>query len=224
VGDVAAVQYVLIDRKNCRRKFDSYHRHESSKFRRLLIDIEHLSLAEVDGIWDNCENCVGITKHLCGSATDLALQCLVKTLPASDVCSSPKKPRSETTSSSDVSVLKGIVFALCCHHKCNWSQYVARDVWHQLGLNERDFHLMTLMSSWATCGVRVGGTTGEPQAKGAQWPASAVEREEIGYFCKKLIDYGRREYLQKYGFKSQLIHYVEKSTTLENTALVASRP
>ena len=26
-------------------------------------------LAEVDCIWENCENCVGITKHLCGSAT-----------------------------------------------------------------------------------------------------------------------------------------------------------
>ena len=37
------------------------------------------------------------------------------------------------------------------------------------------------------------------------------------------IDYGRAEYLRKCGVKSQLIHYVAKSTTLENTALVASR-
>ena len=44
MGDVTPVQYVLVDRQNCRRKFDSYHKHEGHKFRRLLLDIEHLSL------------------------------------------------------------------------------------------------------------------------------------------------------------------------------------
>ena len=56
----------------------------------------------------------------------------------------------ETINSS----LRGLVFALCCHHKCTWKDYVGHDVWNELGFNNDDFHLMTLMSSWATCRIR----------------------------------------------------------------------
>ena len=129
-------------------------------------------------------------KPLC--LIDLALRRLVTTLPISAVCSAPKKTRSDAPSPSTISSLKGIVFALCCHHKCRWSQYVAHDVWYQLGFNENDFHLMTLMSSWATCGVRVGGTTGEPKGSGVLWSASAGV---YWYVCMYVCMYVRYVYV-----------------------------
>ena len=60
---------------------------------------------------------------------------------------------------------------------------MAHDVWYQLGFNENNFHLMTLMSSWATCGVRVGGTTGEPKGSGVLWSAST------GVYCTGMYIY-----------------------------------
>ena len=65
-------------------QFDMYHRFESQgpKFKRLIIDIEHLDLSKLnfiiiiitlclglyDGINDH-KQIVGISKHLCGSGT-----------------------------------------------------------------------------------------------------------------------------------------------------------
>ena len=48
----------------------------------------------------------------------------------------------------------GSVMASCCHHRCNWASYVGRPFMEQLGFGPADFHLLTLMSSWAVCGIR----------------------------------------------------------------------
>ena len=54
---------------------------------------------------------VGVSKHLCGAATDLALRCL------------------ETFSASGnaKSKIETILIALCCHHRCDWNIYVGKD-------------------------------------------------------------------------------------------------
>ena len=54
---------------------------------------------------------VGVSKHLCGAATDLALRCL-ETFSASGNA----KGKIET-----------ILIALCCHHRCDWNIYVGKD-------------------------------------------------------------------------------------------------
>ena len=54
---------------------------------------------------------IGVSKHLCGVATDLALRCL-QTFSASGNA----KGKIET-----------ILIALCCHHRCDWNIYVGKD-------------------------------------------------------------------------------------------------
>ena len=50
--------------------------------------------------------------------------------------------------------LAGIVIALCCHHRCNWPHLVGKEFFTSLGFSPADFHMISLMSSWAVCGVR----------------------------------------------------------------------
>lgn len=47
------------------------------------------------------------------------------------------------------------------------------------------------------------------------------EREDIGFQCKRVIDIGRVRYLDAHGFKTELVYYVDRSTSLENCALIA---
>ena len=75
---------------------------------------------------------------------------------------------------------------------------MAHDVWYQLGFNENDFHLMTLMSSWATCGVRVGGTTGEPKGSGVLWSASTGVYCTGMYVCMYVCTVCIRTYVRVY--------------------------
>lgn len=73
----------IINNDNNNYQFDMYHRFESQgpKFKRLIIDIEHLDLSKhnlssspslciglYDGINDH-KHIIGISKHLCGSGT-----------------------------------------------------------------------------------------------------------------------------------------------------------
>ena len=49
------------------------------------------------------------------------------------------------------------------------------------------------------------------------------DRERIGYWCKNLIDYGRVCYLRTKGYDANIVAYVDKAYTIENTALMATR-
>merc|ERR1712194_836025 len=44
---------------------------------RVRVDIENLCLSGIDGLGSGGQRVVGIGKHVCGSATDLAIRCLV---------------------------------------------------------------------------------------------------------------------------------------------------
>ena len=50
--------------------------------------------------------------------------------------------------------LRAIVIALCCHHRCTWSQLAGTEWLHGCGFSPVDVHLITKMTSWAVCGVR----------------------------------------------------------------------
>ena len=77
---------------------------------------------------------VGLAKHLCGAATDLALVALAQL------------PRER---------LAGVAIATCCHHRCEWQHYVGRQYFaDQLGLAPSDFAKITRWSSWATTFAR----------------------------------------------------------------------
>ncbi len=45
---------------------------------------------------------------------------------------------------------------------------------------------------------------------------------EIGFKCKRLIDYGRVLFLREQGYNASLYYYVDRDVTLENCLLVAT--
>ncbi|XP_010192581.1 PREDICTED: tRNA:m(4)X modification enzyme TRM13 homolog [Mesitornis unicolor] len=258
--NVENVQFLLVERATTRFKVDGKHKRRGSVFERLRVDIQHLCLNKVPILEKKKLPVVGIGKHLCGAATDLALRCLVESYTA---CSdeekeepAPKRSRTDKTKVSsnkstdnernkdDCKPVAGIVVALCCHHKCDWTHYVGREFFKSVGLGPVEFHYFQRMSSWATCGMRettAKASTSEEsedqtnETEDHEQTASKTEigsdflqgvltveeRKEIGCLCKLLIDHGRLEYLQQRGYKAALQYYTESAVSLENVLLTA---
>ncbi|XP_062437975.1 tRNA:m(4)X modification enzyme TRM13 homolog isoform X2 [Rhea pennata] len=169
------VQFLLVERATTRFKVDGKHKRRDSIFERLQVDIQHLCLNKVPILEEKKLPVVGIGKHLCGAATDLALRCLVESYTT--CCDGeneepePKRSKSdkiEVVSSSSIDKernkkdtlenspkpVAGIVIALCCHHRCDWTHYVGREFFKSVGLGPVEFHYYQRMSSWATCGMQ----------------------------------------------------------------------
>ncbi|XP_044094694.1 tRNA:m(4)X modification enzyme TRM13 homolog isoform X2 [Neovison vison] len=171
--DAEKVHFILVEKVTTRFKVDGKHRKKNSVFERLQIDIQHLCLNKIPLLSKEKLPVVGIGKHLCGVATDLALRCLVETYAAS--CEErneeplAKRIKNDKTGKEINTVAKkgneknvpekwspvaGIVIALCCHHRCDWRHYVGKEYFRALGLGAVEFHYFQRMSSWATCGMR----------------------------------------------------------------------
>ncbi|NXI37560.1 TRM13 enzyme, partial [Galbula dea] len=258
--NVENVQFLLVERSTTRFKVDGKHKRKDSIFERLQVDIQHLCLKKVPILEKKKLPVVGIGKHLCGAATDLALRCLVESYTA--FCDGeneepvPKRSRTDKTEEAfnnsadnesnkdDRKAVAGIVIALCCHHKCDWTHYVGREFFKSVGLGPVEFNYFQRMSSWATCGMKETRTKASTDDKSEdetndteehkqtfskaesgsdslQGMLTVEERKEIGSLCKLLIDHGRIEYLQQRGYKAALQYYTESAVSLENVLLTA---
>ncbi|XP_075554397.1 tRNA:m(4)X modification enzyme TRM13 homolog isoform X4 [Dermacentor variabilis] len=74
--------FLLVDRAASRHKFENKVKSDLGDFpeiQRLQIDIRHLCLGNVHLVKAHQKKLVGLCKHLCGEATDLALRCLMET-------------------------------------------------------------------------------------------------------------------------------------------------
>lgn len=243
VSDTSKSLFVLVDKGAQRYKFDAKLKYNSKLLiHRLRVDIQHLKMEGIPGL-DTCDRIVGVGKHLCGGATDLALHCLSR-------CSRP--------------VVAGLVLALCCHHRCTWNTYSGFTFLQDSGFCPSEFYTLTALTSWATCNSmdipskeslpdmlenyeksekmqieeQVSKMPALTSQEGSQHlPSednhlmenrytrlnlSAHYREEVGRKAKQLLDYGRVKYLQQQGFQCRLVQYVSKEKTLENIALVAN--
>uniref|UniRef100_A0A8B9IG30 tRNA:m(4)X modification enzyme TRM13 n=1 Tax=Anser cygnoides TaxID=8845 RepID=A0A8B9IG30_ANSCY len=255
--DVEDTQFLLVEKATTRFKVDGKHKKRDSIFERLQVDIQHLCLNKVPSLEKKRLPVVGIGKHLCGAATDLALRCLVESYATccegeneEPAAKRPKNDKTEVAAKSsadsadnernkdDFKPVAGIVIALCCHHKCDWTHYVGREFFKSVGLGPVEFHYFQRMSSWATCGMRETITsTSEDHTNNTEehdQPYSKTEsgfdtlqglpveeRKEIGALCKLLIDHGRIRYLQQRGYRATLHHYTESAISLENVLLTA---
>ncbi|XP_051021544.1 tRNA:m(4)X modification enzyme TRM13 homolog isoform X2 [Acomys russatus] len=171
--DAENVHFLLVEKVTTRFKVDGKHRKKNSVFERLQIDIQHLCLNRIPVLREGRLPVVGIGKHLCGVATDLALRCLVETYAASfeekneePLAKRLKNDRTEKESYASAkegnekivpetqTPVAGIVIALCCHHRCDWRHYVGKEYFQALGLGAVEFYYFQRMSSWATCGMR----------------------------------------------------------------------
>ncbi|KAM4021805.1 tRNA:m(4)X modification enzyme TRM13 homolog [Anomaloglossus baeobatrachus] len=241
--DAENVHFLLVERATMRFKVDGKQR--NSTFERLHIDIQHLCIDRVPSLVQKRLPVIGVGKHLCGAGTDLALRCLVRSCSNSDREPQSKRLRMdmENVEPSDHCNVRGIVIALCCHHRCDWQHYVGRDFFAELGLGQREFGFFQRMSSWATCGARNPSPTEEASGNGKSEDIeehdmdqknndcntesvqglhlSVEEREHLGRLCKLLIDRGRVDYLKNMGYEANLEYYTEPEVSLENVLLTA---
>ncbi|XP_015418879.1 PREDICTED: tRNA:m(4)X modification enzyme TRM13 homolog isoform X2 [Myotis davidii] len=191
--DAEEVHFILVEKVPTRFKVDGKHRKKNSVFQRLQIDIQHLCLNRIPVLSRERLPVVGIGKHLCGAATDLALRCLVETYgarreegneePSAKRIKNSKADKDLDAAAEDGgeglvaeewSPVAGIVVALCCHHRCDWRHYVGKDYFRARGLGALEFHYFQRMSSWATCGRR----TAAPEASGV--PRTRDDESEDG--------------------------------------------
>ncbi|CAF3479356.1 unnamed protein product [Rotaria socialis] len=226
VKQESTVQFVLIERDHQRYRFDAHHRrdHQGPSFERYRLDIRDLYLAELPSIKNSQseKHTVIISKHLCGGATDLALRCAVD---------------AQRNSQS----IQAIIIALCCHHRLLWKDYAGKEFFRRLNLTPKDFSLIRTLTSWGTCenrhrmtqdgkrstmdGISLQSSTSTSTDRSTyskQRLFSVEEQENIGLKAKRILDWGRIEYLDENGFSAHLKVYVSKSITLENIALIAT--
>ncbi|CAB55844.2 tRNA:m(4)X modification enzyme TRM13 [Schizosaccharomyces pombe] len=199
--------YILIDRDSNRTKHDSRILKDSiknnwpePKIIRCKIDIKDLKLDFFASEFRNSGKPVfAYSKHLCGAATDLTLNCLKSSPP------------------------NALVIALCCHHHCRWrtlSTFAREQLSHWGISNPQEFQILRQMTGWAVNSLREhmhasGGADSHISG------LSHEERVKIGLKCKHIINYMRKLECEKMGYESSLVYYVGEETTLENVALIA---
>ena len=212
--NVSDQTFVLIDRANQRRKVDNFIKHgtilhnnrnntktQMVNVERIMIDIGDLDLSKSEAVQKHAERkMVSISKHLCGVATDLTLACL-------------ENFNIQLPNKNDA-----VFIALCCHHKCSWEHYVNRPFLLENGINEVDFRVMILLTSFATC--QFTKLTNKQSCE--DYGLTDEEKETIGFKAKRILDLGRLLYLKsKSQYKTiKLAYYCQKEASLENCMLI----
>ena len=135
VKQESTVHFALIERDHQRYRFDAHHRLEKHgpSFERYRLDIRDLYLPELPSIKDAepPADVVIVSKHLCGSATDLALRCAMN-------------------AQEDMGRVRAIIIALCCYHRLMWNDYVGKEFFRRMNLTPKDFSLIRALTCWCT--------------------------------------------------------------------------
>lgn len=209
--------FILIDRSPTRLKLDSKMIKDveeaelpTNKIFRVKIDIKDLYLDNIieDEFSSNEKKFVAISKHLCGAATDLTLQCLLN----SDQLNKEKR-------------FGGMIVAMCCRHVCDYTKLhkSSREYLNTFGIDEDGFKHLKKFASWAVNGRRPGmlDTDGADHISGL----SIKQREELGLKARRIIDESRKYALENSDLdvNVELCKYVSSDISLENTALIVTR-
>lgn len=194
-----------------------------ASFGRLTTDLADFDAARY--AWSTAAGCarsaeplpvVGVAKHLCGAATDMALLCM---------------RRACLGTSHDPLRMAGMAIATCCMHRCTWQAYCGRAWWSEaLAGGQAEFEAACRAAAWAALGpaesrkttnvypdqlaltnavlgydvpgaVEASGTcalqllpTPAPDALPSQ-VTIAYDRRAVGQAAKRLIDSGRLAWL-----------------------------
>jgi tRNA:m4X modification enzyme len=216
-------------------------RRAGSVIERLRVDIKDLNFSGVE--LARGRDVVFIGKHLCGSATDLSLRCLLE--PARGGATGTPETKKKTLLKNGYRPL-GVCVATCCHHRCEWGSYVNREFMLEHGFGAKEFGWFAKMSSWATergdprslpraDSKRKRNESREeeraaakPSRRAQSLPLDGLdvpntEKVELGGMAKTFLDVGRLKYLEKFGFAGSVRGYVERNTSPENRVLVAKK-
>lgn len=125
------MSFLVIDRECRRHKKDSIVKNAGFETDRQKIDIADFDLVKYAELKFkmNSPKVIGIAKHLCGGATDLALTSFSKLGDG---------------------LLAGLSMATCCHHTCDTKTYVNLPfVLRETGIPMHQFSAFVKCSSWA---------------------------------------------------------------------------
>ncbi|XP_051141621.1 uncharacterized protein LOC127258711 [Andrographis paniculata] len=226
---------LLVERRSYKFKADrSLRQKERLIVERLRIDIEDLNLNDVESLQGL--GYVAIGKHLCGPATDVTLRCCIHKQSYEWTASHP--PRGA------ICYLRGLAIATCCHHLCQWKNYINKAYISDLGFTEEEFHAISWFTSWAVDAdhgsefvvtesstgheIIMSETMNEWQLDSASCEVSdivrsmqPIHRAALGFMCKDIIDAGRLMWLKAQGLQSELVKYVPIDISPENRLLIA---
>lgn len=215
-------QYLLIDRENPRLKFDKKIVKDSEddgikhlKVERLKIDIKDLKLIESLKNFQlnslNELNFIGISKHLCGVATDLTLRCLINAIKDSEI---------ETNKQFNFN-FGGCLVAMCCRHCCKYEWLLKESkefLKDNFDIDETNFIYFRKMFAWATNGISPGMSKSDKCDHFSG--LSFEEREIIGLKMRRILDESRKYAIEKKGFNVKIVRYVERDVSLENNCII----
>ena len=210
-GDRA--KFLLIDKASHRHKFDNRLRNEDPECQteRIRADIKDLVLDSIPSL--SGLQMAGVSKHLCGAATDFALQCM----------------------GNMEKNLDAIMIALCCHHRCEWQYFVGQQyLIDKFGLKSvNEFKILCGLTSWATCGSGKPRSSQENRPKPTQDVTSVgrydrlglsqSRRELIGRQAKRILDVARCQFVRDHCcLDAKLFYYIDSDISLENVVLLAT--
>ena len=187
---------LLLERQAYRFKAERSLKGRSGSVSRLRIDIKDVVLSEVPQLVGR--DFIGIGKHLCGAATDMALRACFT-------------PRQKSLQHKRCAI--GFAVATCCHHRCTWDSYVNRSYLAKLGFHRSCFSALVKISSWATLDAsQVREVQDVGSANGLTWQ----NKRRLGCLAKDLIDTGRVKWAESLGWEGRLLTYIDSSISPES--------
>lgn len=200
-----ATHHVLVDRMRFRstRKAERTLRRPGGTVRRLLADLAQVQLDRDVPELQQRPGAV-LAKHLCGAATDLALQAATR-----------------------CGAVRHVALATCCHALCEWETFCNPPFFERRGFSRADFAAIARLSAWATLALD-GVAAADVLAVAAAAPLEGcAERREarvrLGVLCKRLLDLARLDFARRGGFAAgELVPFTSQSR--EDALLLASRP
>lgn len=223
--DEYGTRFLMVDRDSPRLKMDKKIVEDVEHFgkgkwlkpevHRLKVDIKDLVLANSmeDFVKKDkttkVSNYIGISKHLCGVATDLTLRCLVNSI---------QDEKSKGTKQDFK--FKGFLVAMCCRHCCYYPWLLKESkefLKKNFDIDESNFKYLRKMCPWATSGCNCScKSDGHEHFSGM----SLEEREKVGLKMRRILDTSRCYAMEQKGFHVHLVNYVPRDVTLENNCMV----
>lgn len=207
----SGVDLVLLERKAYRFKAERSLRGRCIGFvRRVTVDLKDVVLSQIREL-TTC-SFVGFGKHLCGSATDLALRACFRT----------------RQSESPTCKALGFAVSMCCYHRCSWDTYVNQSYLVKQGIGRSEFCHLIKVTSWATLGSSSSMSVSlydrnEENVHSAAFKLQHQEKVLLGRLAKRILNNGRVEWCMGLGLKAKLITYIEEEISPENILLLVQR-
>ncbi|KAL4504041.1 hypothetical protein ABPG72_022671 [Tetrahymena utriculariae] len=235
--------HVLLELESRRNKMDRLHRDNPFylRYRTNILDFNvnalHQILQEQKYPYINQDlRVVGVSKHMCGGATDLSINTLLN-------CLNPQK-------------FEGMMIATCCHHRCSPDTYTNNEfLMNELGYTSQDLQILFYCSSWYVSGQikeeimkkieqseQIQSTEEQNQMQNEnnkennqEEPKKVIEQSQtsnkewlssekkslIGKMVKRTVDIGRILNLIKKGKKGRIVKYCDFILSPENFVIIA---